>query len=256
MHELKLPFTENIFRSLLGVETKEGLHSVLQSLKNALVLDNLLAPQIKDAILSALEKMAKPFAQSTGSALLGQSILTLLDHDAPVENRFATLQLMKSVGMLPERTSLANLPQVLVSLLSIEGVPNSRSGQVGPRNMFATTMAGQVTATPQAASMSLPIAQQVMTLLKQVGEATPQNQQVLLASLKTLILSNPGMNIQQKNMLTTIIDRAVNAHPPAESMTKISSKNSVSFTKIIAENTIATPYQTRHSSKMDLKKHY
>ena len=36
MIELKLPLTENIFRSLLGVETKEGLHSVLTSLRNAL----------------------------------------------------------------------------------------------------------------------------------------------------------------------------------------------------------------------------
>ena len=79
MIELKLPLNENIFRSLLGVETKEGLHSVLTSLRNALALDNTIAPQVKDAILSALEKMAKPFAQATGGALLGQSILTLLD---------------------------------------------------------------------------------------------------------------------------------------------------------------------------------
>jgi len=239
MHELKLPFTENIFRSLLGVETKEGLHSVLQSLKNALVLDNALAPQIKDAILAALEKMAKPFAQTTGGALLGQSILTLLDPAAPVENRFATLQLMKSAGMLPERTSLANLPQVLVSLLLAE-----RAGQVVPQDISATNMAKQVVAAPQPVPMSLPIAQQVVTLLKQVEEVTQQNQKVPLADLKTLILSNPGMNIQQKNVLTAIIDRATNAHPPVESMTKFVQEFSQGFTRIIAENTIATPFQT------------
>ena len=51
MVELKLPLTENIFRSLLGVETKEGLHSVLTSLRNALAVDNTVTPQVKDAIL-------------------------------------------------------------------------------------------------------------------------------------------------------------------------------------------------------------
>lgn len=244
MHELKLPFTESIFKSLLGVETKEGLHSVLQSLKNALVLDNTLAPQIKDAILSALEKMAKPFAQSTGSALLGQSMLTLLDHAEPVGNRFATLQLMKSVGILPERTSLANLPQVLVSLLSNEIAPGPMNGQVGPQDTTAANIAKQLAATPQAPPVSLPVAQQVVAQLKQVEEVTPQNQKIPLADLKTLILSNPGMNIQQKNVLTAIIDRAVNAHPPVESMTKFVQEFSQGFTKVIAENTITTPFQT------------
>ena len=126
MIELKLPLTENIFRSLLGVETKEGLHSVLTSLRNALALDNTVTPQVKDAILAALEKMAKPFAQATGGALLGQSILTLLDRSAPGEDRFATLQMLKSAGVLPERTSLANLPQVLASLISREGCCTSK----------------------------------------------------------------------------------------------------------------------------------
>ena len=156
MIELKLPLTENIFRSLLGVETKEGLHSVLTSLRNALALDNTVTPQVKDAILSALEKMAKPFAQATGGALLGQSILTLLDRSAPGENRFATLQMLKSAGVLPERTSLANLPQVLASLISGEGaarpsnaLPASQSVPVGPQDVLAASMNRQAAITPK-----------------------------------------------------------------------------------------------------------
>ncbi len=127
MVELKLPLTENIFRSLLGVETKEGLHSVLTSLRNALALDNTAAPQVKDTILSVLEKMAKPFVQATGGALLGQSILTLLDSSDSAENRFSTLQMLKSAGVLPERTSLANLQQVLSSLQTTDNSVRSAS---------------------------------------------------------------------------------------------------------------------------------
>lgn len=234
MIELKLPLTENIFRSLLGVETKEGLHSVLTSLRNALALDNTVTPQVKDAILSALEKMAKPFAQATGGALLGQSILTLLDRAVPGENRFATLQMLKSAGILPERTSLANLPQVLASLISGESA-------VRPSNALP---ASQSAVVPQAPLVSSPFVQQVLTMLRQMGEAPPAQQKVQLESLKALIASDQGTNAQQKMMLTAMIDRAVNAQPIALSPMKFIQEFSQAITRITAENAVATPFQT------------
>ncbi|WP_421101225.1 hypothetical protein ACOKXV_13890 [Sporosarcina psychrophila] len=250
MIELKLPLTENIFRSLLGVETKEGLHSVLTSLRNALALDNTVTSQVKDAILSALEKMAKPFAQVTGGALLGQSILTLLDRSAPGEDRFATLQMLKSAGVLPERTSLANLPQVLASLISGEGVARSnaltasQSVLAGPQDVPVTTMNRQAAIQPQAPLASTPIVQQVLTMLKQIGEAPPAQQKVPMENLKTLISSDPGTNAQQKTVLTAMIDRAVNAQPIAQSPTKFVQEFSQAYTRITAENAAVTPFQT------------
>ncbi|QNK86964.1 hypothetical protein H7992_17275 [Sporosarcina sp. resist] len=251
MIELKLPLTENIFRSLLGVETKEGLHSVLTSLRNALALDNTVTSQVKDAILSALEKMAKPFAQVTGGALLGQSILTLLDRSAPGEDRFATLQMLKSAGVLPERTSLANLPQVLASLISGEGVARpsnaltaSQSVLAGPQDVPVTTMNRQAAIQPQAPLASTPIVQQVLSMLKQIGEAPPAQQKVPLENLKTLISSDPGTNAQQKTVLTAMIDRAVNAQPIAQSPTKFVQEFSQAYTRITAENAAVTPFQT------------
>ncbi|AMQ07247.1 hypothetical protein [Sporosarcina psychrophila] len=250
MIELKLPLTENIFRSLLGVETKEGLHSVLTSLRNALALDNTVTSQVKDAILSALEKMAKPFAQVTGGALLGQSILTLLDRSAPGEDRFATLQMLKSAGVLPERTSLANLPQVLASLISGEGVARSnaltasQSVLAGPQDVPVTTMNRQAAIKPQAPLASIPIVQQVLTMLKQIGEAPPAQQKVPMENLKTLISSDPGTNAQQKTVLTAMIDRAVNAQPIAQSPTKFVQEFSQAYTRITAENAAVTPFQT------------
>jgi hypothetical protein len=231
MIELKLPLNENIFRSLLGVETKEGMHSVLTSMRNALVVDNTVAPQVKEAILSALEKMAKPFTQATGGALLGQSVLTLLDRAEPAENRFSTLQMVKSTGVLPERTSLANLPQVLASLISSESVV--RSGN------------------------SAPIVQQVLTILRQIEDASQTQQKVPLESLKALISSEPGMNMQQKSLLTAIIDRlansqpivrTANSQPIVESPTKFVQEFSQAFTRITAENTIAAPFQATASA--------
>lgn len=251
MIELKLPLTENIFRSLLGVETKEGLHSILTSLRNALAVDNTVTSQVKDAILSALEKMTKPFAQVTGGALLGQSILALLDRSAPGEDRFATLQMLKSAGVLPERTSLANLSQVLASLISGEGVarpsnalPASQSVLGGPQDVSITSVNRQATIPPQAPLASTPIVQQVLTMLKQIGEALPTQQKVPLENLKMLISSDSGTNTQQKTELTAMIDRAVNAQPIAQSPTRFVQEFSQAFTRITAENAVATPFQT------------
>jgi len=251
MIELKLPLTENIFRSLLGVETKEGLHSVLTSLRNALAVDNAVTPQVKEAILSALEKMAKPFEQVTGGVLLGQSILTLLDRSAPGEDRFATLQMLKSAGVLPGRTSLANLPQVLASLISGEGaarpsnaVTASQSVLGGLQDIPVTSMNRQAANSFQAPLVSTPVMQQVQTMLKQIGEAPPTQQKVPLENLKALISSDPGTNTQQKTVLTAMIDRAVNALPIAQSSIKFVQEFSQAFMRITAENAVATPFQT------------
>ncbi|WP_124070939.1 hypothetical protein [Filibacter tadaridae] len=137
--ELKLPLTESTFRSLLGVESKEGLHDVLTSLKSALTADSSISLKMKEAILSSLEKVAKPFLQATGNALLGKAILTILDTAEGAETRFATLQLLKNTGVLPSTTSLANMHQVLSSLLTTENVGSSTSTlQVGDQATSAT----------------------------------------------------------------------------------------------------------------------
>ncbi len=250
MIELKLPLTENIFRSLLGVETKEGLHSVLTSLRNVLALDNTVTPQVKDAILSALEKMAKPFAQVTGGALLGQSLLTLLDRSAPGEERFAILQMLKSAGVLPERTSLANLPQVLASLISGEGaarpsntLPASQPVLGGPQDVQVASVNRQAATVLQAPPASSPIVQQVLTVLKQIGEAPPIQQKVPLENLKALISSDPLTNAQQKLVLAAMIDRAIKAQPIAQTPTKFAQEFSQAFTRITAENAVAAPFQ-------------
>ncbi|HJF31531.1 MAG TPA: hypothetical protein K8V56_07100 [Sporosarcina psychrophila] len=249
--ELKLPLNENIFRSFMGVETKEGLHSILNSLRNVLAFDNTVAPQVKEAILSALEKMAKPFAQATGGALLGQSILTLLDRAEPAENRFATLQLLKNAGVLPDRTSLANLPQVLASLpssVSGNALPTSQPVQTGSQDIPATNMNRQSAVAPQATSVSSPIVSQLLATLKQIGDTPTAQQKVPLESLKALISVETGMNTQQKTLLTTIIDRAVNTQPIVESPTKFLQEFSQAFTRITAENTISAPFQTTSSA--------
>ena len=83
--ELKIPFNESNFRSLLGVETKEGLHTVLSTLRSVLTADSSISPNTKENIFTALDNMAKPFTQGTTSALLGHSFTTLLNRNETPE---------------------------------------------------------------------------------------------------------------------------------------------------------------------------
>ena len=242
--ELKLPFTESIFRSLLGVETKEGMHTVLTTLKTALIADSAVTPQLKESILTALDKMAKPFAQATGGAVLGQSLLTILDQNEHPETRYTILQLLKGVGVFPEGTSLANLQQVLPSMLTSE----SAGGTVNGTSFSPITQQAEMshpTLQPSQLQTSSPQnLQQIIGNLRQIVQ-TPQVQlDASLSNLKALLTANPEMDSQQKMMLMAIVERATNAQPSTQSVAKFVQEFSQALLKVTAENAIATPLQT------------
>ena len=79
--------------------------------------DSSVTPAAREAIFSALDKVAKPLTEAAGNALLGKLLTTLLDSSERPETRFAIVQLLKNEGFLPAKTSLANLPQMLTSLI-------------------------------------------------------------------------------------------------------------------------------------------
>ncbi len=247
MAELKLPFTETVFRALLGVETKEGLHAILNSLKNTLAADLSVSSQVKNAILSALDKMAKPFAQATGGALLGQSLMTLLDSAERPEARFATLQMLKGAGILPERTSLANLQQVLTTLLTGDSavrpaISSAASQQADSLNASGSKMA--VNASQATAST----VQQMLNVIRQIGNASQAQMTDSLASLKALVSSESTMNAQQKTVLSSMVDRAASAPMTVESTTKFMQEFSQAVIRLTAENAVVAPFQVTGAS--------
>ena len=247
MTELKLPFNETIFRSLLGVETKEGLHAILTSLKNALATDPTVSSQMKDALFSSLDKMAKPFGQVTGGALLGQSLLTLLDSAERPEARFSILQMLKSAGVLPERTSLANLQQVLTSLLTGgEGGRPGVAGQVQQVPSAPTVKTAATIQTPQPLPASV---QEIANVVKQIVNTAPAQVKASLETLKMLLATEPTMNAGQKATLTAMIDRAASLPPSAEATTRFVQEFSQGLLRVTAENTVSMPFQAATSSE-------
>lgn len=204
MMDLKLPLTETMFRSILGVQSKEGLHDVTAALRNLLMTDSTISAETRNAILSTLDQVAKPFTQATGNALLGQTILTLLDQSASTDTRFATVQLLKNAGILPPQTSLANLPQIFASLLTAD----------------ATVDEGRL---PGAQNQTSPTAQ--------------------LEGLKTLVQGQTGLSAQQKEILLSTINRFIVSPPTGEAATKLIQELTQTILKMSAESTVADPFR-------------
>lgn len=205
MVELKLPFTESVFRSILSVESKEGLHGVIATLKGSLLSDSSIAPQTRTAIVSALDMMAKPFTQATGNALLGQALLTLLDSSQSADTRFATVQLLKNAGILPPQTSLANLSQILASFVTTEV---SSDGSRMPATQGQPSSAAQ------------------------------------LEGLKALISTQTGFSPQQKEALLSTVNRLIASPPTGDTANRLIQELTQTVLKTSAESTVTDPFRT------------
>lgn len=204
--DFKLPFTESAFRSILGVESKEGLHGLTATLKGLLLNDSSVNPQTRMAIVTLLDNMAKPFAQATGNALLGQALHTLLNSSESADTRFTMVQLLKTAGILPAQTSLANLSQTLTSLLTTEV---SSSGSQMPQGTSTTSAS-------------------IMTQLE---------------GLKTLIAAQTGLPPGQKEALLSTVNRMIASPPVGEAATKLIQELTQTILKISAESTVADPFR-------------
>lgn len=134
--DLKLPLTENIFRAIFGVETKEGLHSLIQSLTTALQNDSSAPSQMRASILQMLTQLENPVANITSNAVLGESLKALIDQKETPELRFSVLQLLKEPGILPPRASLPNIQSLLTSVvLERAGLPPTTQGSLSPAQL-------------------------------------------------------------------------------------------------------------------------
>ncbi|MCG7334069.1 hypothetical protein MHZ95_02110 [Sporosarcina sp. ACRSM] len=240
--DLKLPFTESIFRSLLGVEAKESTHALLTTLKSTLAADATIPSQQKEGILTALDRMVKPFAQGTGGVFLGQAVLTLLNQTESPENRFAILQVLKNAGILPAQASLANLQQVLSESMIRGGIAQQGN------NLAPTPFSGPLTAmnnpSVQTASTSAaePTTERLIGALRQIAQAGSTQTTPDISNLKALIAADREMSNQQKAMLLTIIDRLADIRPSHQATMEFVREFTHTLLKVTSENAIATPF--------------
>lgn len=198
MTELKLPFTEANFRSIVTTQSKEGLHDATAALRSLLMTDPTIPQEARTTMLSTLKQIAQPFTEATGNALLGQAVLTLLNQSESADTRFTIVQLLKNADILPPQTSLANLSQVLASLAmpemeqdggrfqegqgmvkQLEGMKALISSQSGltvqQRESLLSIVDRFIAASPTGKATNKIIQELTQTLLKQNAESAISN---------------------------------------------------------------------------------
>ncbi|WP_153720451.1 hypothetical protein [Sporosarcina cascadiensis] len=234
--EARLPFTPAVFQSLLQAQNGTITQN-LTALQTAVQNETSLPPAVREALLNALQAVSNPASQAVGKELLSRALTLLLDPQTGKGDRFAALQLLKSAEILPARTSLANLPQVLAQLVSQTGdgktaaqpqitatlqqnafQQSAGSPLAADRPVSAMNVQTQAAASAasQGASNQVPAESQataVKTLQTMLGQLAQmpageqQNAKSIMQNISQQIQNSPALPEQMKTALQTVVSQ-------------------------------------------------
>ncbi|MET1014420.1 MAG: hypothetical protein ABWX61_07915, partial [Paenisporosarcina sp.] len=191
MSDLKLPFTNEIFRSLISGQDKTGLNSLLDSLKQVLQTDQSIPPAQKATIQQTLTQITQPLAKELGGTIVGKAMETLLSTNASISDKSSLLSMLKEVGLVPKQASISNflIPQTTaVASSRVEnqitiGQQLTRLHQTTPNQVQSNLQALQ-TSIQQNQLLSSETKQQLQIELQRL-ESIPVNSIAWKASLKS-----------------------------------------------------------------------
>ncbi len=134
MTELKIPLTPKLFETVISGKSKEGLHSLLQSFKAALLQDTTISTSSKNSLLQILQKLSQPFEEPVAGVVLGKQIETLQNTQVSISTRLPILQALKQAGILPIQATLSQpiLPTAKATLQNTAGELMGKFGQATP----------------------------------------------------------------------------------------------------------------------------
>lgn len=192
MSEMKLPFTNEMFRSIISGGDKTGLNTLLDSLKQTLKSDQSLPPAQKAAIQQTLNQITQPLSKELGGTIVGKALETLLSPNASVSDKSSLLSMLKEVGLVPRQASISNFlnPQSSV----IASSKTESQGTIGQQliqlhqstpNQVQTNVQALQTSIQQNQLLSNEVKLQLQTQLQRL-ENTPISSQTWKASMKAL----------------------------------------------------------------------
>lgn len=231
--ELKMPLTEANFNSMFGVETKEGLHTLLSSLQNALVGDADLEIQRKEKILSTMGDVGRITTSAAERALFTGTILKLLDDTVPREVRFQLLQLLKNTGGMSSNATLANLQSVLHSELIDSAASNSRNVENGANSSQL-----------QQSSNTL------MDAWKSVLKGTSNGMDERLSLLRNLVSNDAVLQQPFKAQLVALVNELEQTPLSEIRDSRVSEQISKMIIRIIMEQNYSMPFRIDHTTDL------
>lgn len=238
--DLKLPLTQNIFQAILGVETKEGLHPTMQSLKTVLQSDVSISIKARESMLRVLNQIEKPLGKMTSYALLGESLKALLNNEQTPELRFSTLQLLKESGIIPRQASLPNLQSTLTTTIANQiGLP----GEIQER-LSQPQLARVIQFVSELGSLTNGQKESLITTVQRQG--LQPFAQALIQMLSGNVASTPAQETNQSiQTLLSLLNANDSSHGSDKLMTLL--QNAEQFNKKelqrlvqLAESTVST----------------
>lgn len=192
MSEMKLPFTNEIFRSIISGGDKTGLNTLLNSFKQTLQSDQSLPPAQKAAIQQTLNQITQPLSKELGGTIVGKALETLLSPNSSVSDKSSLLSMLKEVGLVPKQASISNFlnPPSTTSASS----KTESQGTIGQQliqlhqstpSQVQTNVQALQTSIQQNQLLSNEVKLQLQTQLQRL-ENTPVNSQAWKTSVKTM----------------------------------------------------------------------
>lgn len=246
--ELKLPLNEINFKSLLGVEKKDGLHEVLHSVRNALAADTGIQTQTKERVLASISDTGKITAAAAERSLFSGAMLKLLDETVPREERFQLLQLLKNSGVMASKTTLANLQSVLHSAFidSVGGNTNQTGSGIlsGGQTMESRTVLppGQM----QTSSSSLVEAWK--TVLQAESTRSSNDVHALFGQLKEMVKNTAVLQQPFQSQLIGLLEELESNPPVALRNSPIGEQVSKMLIRMNLDESRVLPFTTEESS--------
>lgn len=242
--EFRLPLTTANLTSLMAIETQEGLHSLLTSLKALLSEDSGVQQSLKQSILSSVESIGRITDVATEKALINGAIIKLLDESTSQGERFQLLQVLKTSGVLPPSTSLANLQSILHSSLLAQnqsGVQTTANLDESNRAMVESEITNSSFQKNDTQNSSL--LNSWHSILKTGMQERPLEVTQLLNQMKNSIQIDPVLQQSQKIQLNGLI-MEVEKLSFAELHTSTSSEQLTKMLiRIVAEQSQAQPFR-------------
>lgn len=107
MSDLKLPFTNEVFRSLISGQDKSGLHTLLDAFKVVLHADSSLSQTQRSTLEQVLNQVSQPLAKELGGTIIGKIMENMLSPTVPVSEKASLLSILKEVGLVTKQATVS-----------------------------------------------------------------------------------------------------------------------------------------------------
>ncbi|RHW39664.1 hypothetical protein D1B33_02095 [Lysinibacillus yapensis] len=200
MAEMKMPFSNEVFKGFLYGSKINGMSSAMTNLANVLAQDVNIEPTVKSNILQQLQLISKPLAEETGGSILSNAAKILSNPTEAPQQKMQMLQLLKETGILPKHAT-------------IESWQNESFQQ--QKNMPATSLQAQQNAAEEAWKTQSSEQQRYIEtgkqtaggMVQEIMAAKPSDAQQKINQLRTWVASQESFSVEQKSSLEQLINR-------------------------------------------------